>query len=583
MKKIACILPFIITFFLAGDSLSATSIDYRYDDLHRLISVEHSDGTIILYEYDDLGNRIKKTVVSNATSCSSTISPVSRDFDSNGGSQQVFVETADSTCTWSVSENLSWVEVSPAGGTGNGSVTVTVEANSGSSRAGTVTIAGEKFTITQFDVPDETIILDDQQPVITSGSYYHVYGNSNNNVLTLDSGASVKLLNFPGNNAIHIESDSSFFTVSRSGATVTFEGSDGTLLKMPATADIQIITFNDNVSLELVIKNNQVMMGNQVIDTTPAIITELAFLSTYRRSTNRDGYNDPDFSYGTESQPSDYVTDNSDYNDVVPTIHSATVKTARDDIDQNYDENDLMIPQENTFTNSLGMTFVYITPDIFMTGSPENEPGRDSDETLHEVTLTQPYYMQTTEVTQGQWETVMGSNPSRFNSCGYDCPVEYVSWNDAQDFINALNEMGEGSYSLPTEAQWESAVRAGSTTAFANGEITETGSDYDPNLDAVGWYWYNSDAETHPVAQKDANAWGMYDMHGNVSEWCQDWFGNYGADSVTDPDGPSSGSYRVLRGGSWSQFARNCRSAYRNSGKPGAFADSIGFRLVRKP
>lgn len=140
----------------------------------------------------------------------------------------------------------------------------------------------------------------------------------------------------------------------------------------------------------------------------------------------------------------------------------------------------------STYTNSLGMTFILLPAGTFTMGSPESEPGRDSDETQHQVTLTQHFYMQQTEVTQAQWEAMMGSNPSHFSGCP-TCPVETMSWDDAQTFIAYMNQRGDGTYSLPTEAQWEYAVRAGTTTAFYNGGITETGSGYDPNLNAIGW------------------------------------------------------------------------------------------------
>ena len=129
---------------------------------------------------------------------------------------------------------------------------------------------------------------------------------------------------------------------------------------------------------------------------------------------------------------------------------------------------------KETFISSLGMTFNLIPAGRFIMGSPSDEPGHWDEEYRHQVTLTQSYYMQTTEVTQGQWKAVMGSNPSRFSDCGDDCPVERVSWNDVQDFISELNKRGEGSYRLPTEAEWEYAARAGTTTAFANGDITKT-------------------------------------------------------------------------------------------------------------
>ena len=251
-----------------------------------------------------------------------------------------------------------------------------------------------------------------------------------------------------------------------------------------------------------------------------------------------------------------------------------------------------------TFTNTLRMTFNLIPSGTFTMGSPTNELGRGSDETQHQVTLTQSYYMQTTEVTQGQWRSVMGSNPSYFSNCGDDCPVEYVTWNDVQSFITAMNQRGEGTYRLPTEAEWEYAARAGSTTAFANGGITVSDScDYDPNLDVMGWYCGNSDvtysgclnlsggtcAGPHPVASKQANAWGLYDMHGNVNEWCQDRYDDYPTSAVTDPTGPSSGSYRERRGGSWAHYANGCRSARRLIYKPDYRDNNSGFRLVVLP
>ena len=232
----------------------------------------------------------------------------------------------------------------------------------------------------------------------------------------------------------------------------------------------------------------------------------------------------------------------------------------------------------------LGMQFVYIKPGSFMMGSPLLEQSGDSSERQHRVTLTAGFYMQTTEVTQGQWRAVMGSNPSHFKNCGDNCPVESVSWNDVQAFIRKLNEKGgTGRYRLPTEAEWEYAARAGSTTAFANGGITEFLCGYDPNLAAMGWYCGNAKKKTQPVARKQPNAWGLYDMHGNVSEWCQDWYGDYPAGSVTDPTGPSSGADRVHRGGGWFSGALYCRSAFHVGVEPGHSSLLLGFRLAFSP
>ncbi len=237
-----------------------------------------------------------------------------------------------------------------------------------------------------------------------------------------------------------------------------------------------------------------------------------------------------------------------------------------------------------SYTNSLGQTFGLLPAGTFTMGSPSDEPGRNSTEgPQHEVTLTQPFYMQITEVTQDQWEAVMGSNPSHFSGCP-SCPVENVSWHDVQKYITQMNLKGEGTYSLPTEAQWEYAARAGSTTAFFNGRITNL-DDNDPNLQVIGWYYGNAGRKTNPVAGKVPNYWGLYDMSGNVWEWCLDWFdsGYYSGGAMTDPTGPSSGSRRVERGGAWPYYARYCRSANRSSSHYLYRSHNLGFRLLRQP
>ena len=206
----------------------------------------------------------------------------------------------------------------------------------------------------------------------------------------------------------------------------------------------------------------------------------------------------------------------------------------------------------------------------FTMGSPSSEPGRKDNETQHEVKLTRGFWMLETEVTQAMWKSVMGENPSLFN--GAQKPVEYVSWNDCQTFCTKLSSKLSGMVSLPTEAQWEYACRAGTTGAYAG------------DLDAMGWYDSNSGEKTHPVGQKKPNAWGLYDMYGNVWEWCQDWYGeDYYAESPTnDPTGPNTGRYRVNHGGGWYANTEQCRSAFRGFNEP-EYLDSIwGFRIVLK-
>ena len=236
-----------------------------------------------------------------------------------------------------------------------------------------------------------------------------------------------------------------------------------------------------------------------------------------------------------------------------------------------------------TKSRILGAAFVPILPGSFTMGSPSDEPGRYNDETQHRVTIGKPYYMQTTEVTQGQWKKVMGINPSHFKNCGDDCPVESVSWDDVQEFIRKLNSLeGTDRYRLPTEAEWEYAARAGTTTPFHTGRCLSTDeANYDGNYPLEGCPAGKYRQGPVKAGSFPPNGWGLHDMHGNVWEWVQDWRGDYPSGSVTDPAGPSSGSARVIRGGSWNDFARYCRSAFRNVIAPGIRDDVIGFRLAR--
>jgi formylglycine-generating enzyme required for sulfatase activity len=234
-------------------------------------------------------------------------------------------------------------------------------------------------------------------------------------------------------------------------------------------------------------------------------------------------------------------------------------------------------------TAATGIAFRLIPAGSFTMGSPSRESGRDDDETQHQVTLTKPFYCGKYEVTQGQWEAVMGSNPSYLKKAGRDAPVENVSWEDCQAFLKKLCQMEgvpQGTYRLLTEAEWEYACRAGTSTGLCNGDLTST-TGHDRNLDEVGWYDENSGSQSHTVGQKKPNGWGLYDMHGNVWEWCGDWYGDYASDSVPDPLGPPSGVQRVDRGGSWGDYAGYCRSANRDYCVRDSSHRLIGLRLAR--
>ena len=212
------------------------------------------------------------------------------------------------------------------------------------------------------------------------------------------------------------------------------------------------------------------------------------------------------------------------------------------------------------------MEMIYVAPGSFMMGSPESEEGRRSDEKQHRVTLTKGFWLGKYEVTQKQWKSVMGNNPSQFK--GDDLPVERVYWGDCQKFIRKVNAQLNCGARLPTEAEWEYACRAGTTGPYAG-----------DGLDGMGWYKSNGRGRTHPVGQKQPNPWGFYDMHGNVWELCDDWYGYYPYGSVMDPTGSASGDEHVLRGGSWFHKARVCRSARRGGRNPGKRTWDDGFRL----
>ncbi len=223
-----------------------------------------------------------------------------------------------------------------------------------------------------------------------------------------------------------------------------------------------------------------------------------------------------------------------------------------------------------SFKSQQGIEMVYIPAGRLKMGSAN---GSSDEKPVHEVTISHAFYIGRYEVTQEQWQVVMGGNPSYFKNCGSNCPVERVSWNDVQDFINKLNEANDGyTYRLPTEAEWEYACR-GTTAEYYSYR----------NVDDIGWHTNNSEGKTHAVGGKQPNPFGLYDMLGNVSEWCQDWYEGlyYTHSPATDPQGPSSGQYRISRGGSWNITAGGLRSAFRyNHYYPDYRHSSVGFRVV---
>ena len=223
--------------------------------------------------------------------------------------------------------------------------------------------------------------------------------------------------------------------------------------------------------------------------------------------------------------------------------------------------------------NRLVANMVYVEGGTFTMGATP-EQGSDAfgnEKPAHQVTL-KGFYICKYEVTQAEWKAVMGENPSKFK--GDNLPVVSVSWFDCQEFIRKLNELTGKNFRLPTEAEWEYAARGGRRSY---------GAKYagDNDIDNVAWYDRNSNNTTHPVGTKRANELGLYDMTGNVWEWCQDWYGSYSSSAQTNPIGPSTGSCRVNRGGGWGGTARGCRVSYRNNGPPSLTYNVVGLRLAQ--
>ena len=258
--------------------------------------------------------------------------------------------------------------------------------------------------------------------------------------------------------------------------------------------------------------------------------------------------------------------------------------------------------QPSEWTNSVGMRFVRIPAGEFQMGS-HSTLALPHEQPVTQVQIRSAFWMGKYEVTQQQWRAVMGTNPSRFQNCGPDCPVESVSWVDVRGFVRRLNAMaGSGRYRLPTEAEWEYAARAGTSTDTPAGNLQVQGVSNAPLLDGIAWYGGNSGVDyagavdcwdreekqyrpsscgPHPVGEKDPNAFGLHDMLGNVWEWVRDRYGAYPGASLTDPSGPANGSGRVVRGCGWLDYARYCRSSGRIRREHGYRTHSLGFRLLR--
>lgn len=234
--------------------------------------------------------------------------------------------------------------------------------------------------------------------------------------------------------------------------------------------------------------------------------------------------------------------------------------------------------------NSIGMTFVLIPKGAFQMGSSESDKYAKTDETpQHPVTISRPFYLQTTEVTQGQWKAIMETNPSYFRKCGDDCPVEQVSWQDVQVFIEKLNQKeNTDTYRLPTEAEWEYAARSGAKQESWSGTGEKSKLADFLHFDVSSTSGQRDDQKQPlPVKSRQPNSFRLYDMSGNAAEWVGDWYRAYSAEKTTDPQGPPTGIYRVHRGGSFADNVEKCRTSARSGLAPASRDYTLGFRLMK--
>ncbi len=239
------------------------------------------------------------------------------------------------------------------------------------------------------------------------------------------------------------------------------------------------------------------------------------------------------------------------------------------------------MPGDAWVATSLDQEFVRIPAGSFLMGSPLDEPGREAQERQHEVVLSRPFYLATTEVTQAQWESVMGANPSRFADCS-KCPVEEISAHEIESFLARASTLEGVDFRLPTEAEWEYACRAGTESVFGIGDELDTDhANYDGHYPLAGQAAGEFRQRTMPVASFAANPWGLFDMNGNVWEWTADLYCEYPAGQVEDPLGSCASALRVIRGGSWVFGADSARCALRYTHRPQDVGPSLGFRLAR--
>ena len=497
----------------------------------------------------------------------------SLEFSAESGSKAFNIK---SNTSWTVSSNQTWCSVSPTSGKNNGSVTVKVSENTQTSaRTATVTVKSEIGILTVKVTQNEAnaaISLDTSTMEFTSSSgeqAFKITANTSWAVSSDQAWCSVSPSSGSNNGSVKVKVSENTQTSART-ATITVKTDAGT-----RTVSVTQNGASEQVSLSVSDMEFAAGSGSKIFsiksNTTWAVSSNENWCSVSPTSGSGDG---------SVTVSVDENTSSSSRTATI-TVESATI-TRRLAVTQS-GATPVTPPssQDRSFTVG-GVTFKMIAVEggTFTMGatSEQGDDAWDDEKPTHSVTLSS-YSIGETEVTQALWQAVMGSNPSNFS--GSNKPVETVSWNDCQDFIRRLNALTGENFRLPTEAEWEYAARGGNKSRG----YKYAGSN---NIDNVAWYWDNIPSQssgsagygTQVVATKSPNELGLYDMSGNVWEWCQDWYGSYSSGSQTNPTGPTSGDSRVRRGGSWGGNARDCRVSLRGNYGPTIRFSSVGLRLA---
>ena len=487
------------------------------------------------------------------------------EFSAESGSKAFNIK---SNTSWTVSSNQTWCSVSPASGKNSGSVTVKVEENTQTSaRTATVTVKSEIGILTVKVTQNEAnaaISLDTSTMEFTSSSGEQTFKITANTSWTVSSDqtwCSVSPTSGKNSGSVTVKVSENTQTSART-ATITVKTDAGN-----RTVSVTQSGASEQVSLSVSDMEFAAGSGSKMLritaNTTWAVSSDNNWCSVSPTSGSNDG---------SVTVSVDENTSTSSRTATI-TVESATI-TRRLAVTQN-GATPVTPPssQDRSFTVG-GVTFKMIAVEggTFTMGgtSEQGDDAYDWEKPTHSVTLSS-YRIGETEVTQALWQAVMGSNPSHFS--GSQKPVEQVSWNDCQDFIRRLNALTGENFRLPTEAEWEYAARGGKKSWGYKYSGSNT-------IGNVAWYDDNSGSQTHNVAKKSPNELGLYDISGNVWEWCQDWYGSYSSGSQTNPTGPSSGSFRVIRGGSWGDYASGCRVSYRSFNDPTFRSSYLGLRLA---